>query len=182
MVKNFFNKIRDLQTFIREEGLGGAMLALPAPKLLLLPAPDAEESREETLFTQFVTESEITDVCSDLFQSGFYSQAVEEAFKALEKYIRTKSGLKKQSGSTLINNAFSPSKPVLHWTDRLTISEEDEHRGYHMIYSGGFVGIRNPVAHENGWIDDHTTALDAILLAQHLLRKAKASSVAIPKD
>lgn len=177
MAKSLIDRLRALQTFIREEGLAGTMLALPAPRLLLLPAPESQDAREEALFSQLVIEDEIVNVSKDLFQSGFFNQAVEEAYKALDSFIRSKSGLKRQSGTTLMNNTFSPSNPVLYWSERSSISEEDEHRGYHQLYSGSFTGIRNPVAHESAWIEDHTTALDAILIAQHLLRKAKLASV-----
>lgn len=175
MAVKLLDRLRDLQNFIREEGLGGAILALPAPRLLLLSAPSAEGSLEETLFSQLVVEEEIVAVSRDLFESAFYNQAVEEAFKALDKFVRKKSGLKRQSGTTLMNNSFSPSNPKLFWSSRTSISEEDEQKGYHMLFSGGFTGIRNPVSHESDWINDHTLALDAILFAQHLLRKAKTA-------
>lgn len=173
MAISLLNRLRNLQKFIRDEGLGSTLLALPSSKVLLLSDGRAQAAREEVIFTQILTETEIVDVSRDLFQSGFFNQAVEEAFKALDRYIRTKSGLSRQSGASLMNNAFSPNNPILCWSDRSTVSEEDEHKGYHMMYSGGFLGIRNPVSHEINWIADHSTALDAIMLAQHLLRKAK---------
>lgn len=173
MAIELLSRLRSLQQLIREEGFGGAFLALPAPKLLMLPSPSVEDVREEIIFSQIVTENEIVNVSRDLFESAFYNQAVEEAFKALDKFVKTKSGLKRQSGVALMNSTFSPSKPVLGWSDRATVSEEDEHKGYHFLYQGSFLGIRNPVSHEIDWISDHTSALDAILLAQHLLRRAK---------
>jgi uncharacterized protein (TIGR02391 family) len=145
--------------------------------MLLLADSRSESVREEAIFSQIVTEPEILEVCRDLFESGFFNQAVAEAFKALDGFIRKKSGLKKQSGSPLMNNAFSPNKPVLFWSDRLSVSEEDEQKGYHMMFSGSFAGIRNPVTHEINWISDHQTALDAIIFAQHLLRKAKSAKI-----
>lgn len=175
MAMQLLSRLRKLQEFLREEGFGGSVLALPAPKLMLLPSPTAEESTEELLFSRIVSEPEIIDVSKDLFESGFFNQAVEEAFKALDSFLKDKSGLKRHSGVNLVNNAFSPNKPILAWSERSTVSEEDEHKGYHLIYQGSFLGIRNPVSHEINWIADHTSALDAILLAQHLLRRAKIS-------
>jgi uncharacterized protein (TIGR02391 family) len=179
MASKIFDRLRDLQSFIKQEGLGGTVLSLPAPKMLIIDDARLVSVREEAIFSQVVTEIEIVSVSRDLFESGFFNQSVAEAFKALDKFISKKSGLRKQSGSTLMNNAFSPSNPVLYWSDRTSSSEEDEQRGYHMIFSGGFTAIRNPVTHEIDWISDHSTALDAILLAQHLLRKAKSADVKV---
>jgi len=153
------------------------LLALPSSKLLLLPDGKSTDVKEELLFGQIVTEQEIVDVSRDLFESGFYNQAVVEAFKALDLFIKKKAKLPKLSGTPLMNQAFSPSNPALAWSDRLSTSEEDEHKGYHFLFSGSFTGIRNPCSHEINWISDHSTALDAILVAQHLLRKAKAAAI-----
>lgn len=177
MALALLNRIRSLQEFVRDKGFGGTLLALPAPKLLLLPNPSPDEVKEEVLFRHIITEAEIIEVSGDLFESGFFNQAVEEAFKALDKFIQKKSGMTKHSGVDLMNNAFSPSKPKLAWSERTSPSEENEHKGYHLIFQGSFTGIRNPVTHEINWISDHQSALDAILVAQHLLRKAKSASV-----
>jgi uncharacterized protein (TIGR02391 family) len=172
-----FDRIRDLQTTIREIGLGGSQLSLPAPRLLLLPDPNAGEALEEVIFSQIVTEPEIVNVSRDLFESGFYNQAVAEAFKALDKYIQEKVGVHDSSGTKLMNDVFSPNKPMLEWSDRKTISEIDEQKGYHFLFSGAFTGIRNPTTHEIEWISDHQEALDSILVAQHLLRRAKEAQI-----
>ena len=173
---NLISGLRDLQQKIREIGLGMSTLALPAPKLLLLPYDDGS-SKEEILFSQIVTEAEISDVSRDLFESGFYNQAVSEAFKALNKYIQEKSGKVDVSDTSLMNLVFSEKNPILEWSKRTITSEKDEQKGYMFLFSGSFTGIRNPCSHEIDWIDNHETALDAILLAQHLLRKARAASV-----
>lgn len=177
MTGTLINRLRELQKVIRESGLGGTVLSLPSPKLLMLPSPQSQDVKEETLFSQLVVEPEIVAVSRDLFESGFFNQAVGEAFKALDHFIRKKSGIKKQSGASLMNNAFSPNSPKMFWSDRNTTSQEDEQKGYHLIFSGSFTGVRNPVSHENNWIEDHREALDVILLAQHLLRKAKAAQI-----
>lgn len=170
------NRLRELQQRIREAGFGLSTLALPAPKLLLLPSSD-EDAKEEVLFSKIITESELFEVSKDLFESGFYSQAAAECFKALNKYVQEKCCRFDISDASLMNLVFSEKDPVLFWSDRKTISERDEQKGYMFLFSGGFTAIRNPTAHEIGWIDDHQTALDVILLVQHLLRKAKIANI-----
>lgn len=174
---NLIDRIREFQQRVREAGLGMSTLALPAPKLLLLPSSQDESSKEEILFSHLVTESEINSVSRDLFESGFYNLAVFEAFKALNKFIQEKSCMHDLSDRKLMQQVFSENDPKLFWSSRSSISEKDEQKGYMLIYDGSFAGIRNPCGHETDWIDDHQTALDAILIAQHLLRKAKAAKL-----
>jgi uncharacterized protein (TIGR02391 family) len=177
MIPKLLERIRALQEKIREVGLAGESLSLPAPKVLLLPSPLATEAKEEILFSEVVTEPEIVEVARDLFVSGFYNQAVMEAFKALDLYIQDKVGRSDLSGTELMQLTFSTSKPLLSWTKRKTLSEQNEQKGYQFIYSGSFLGIRSPCTHAKEWIDDDQDALDVILLAQHLLRKAKTAAL-----
>ena len=172
---DIFGRLRALQDFVREMGMGASQLALPAPRLLLLPDASSEDALEEVLFSKMIMEVEIVNVARDLFESGFYNQAVCEAFKALDKYIQSKSENISSSGTKLMNDVFSPNDPKLVWSERRSTSEVDEQKGYHFLFSGAFTGIRNPATHEIDWISDHTAAFDAILLAQHLLRRAKAA-------
>jgi uncharacterized protein (TIGR02391 family) len=117
-------------------------------------------------------------VSRDLFASGHYSLAVQEAFKAVEKYVQQKSTVLGLSGTQLMQQVFSTASPKLFWSNRTTISEQDEQKGYLQLYAGAMLGIRNPVTHEFGWIDDPLLSLELILFAQHLLRKAKLAQVA----
>ena len=152
------------------------MLALPAPLMLTLPAPTSGAASHENLFGHLITEPEIVEVSRDLFVSGFYNQAVCEALKALDKFVQAKSGSMELSGAKLMQQVFSEIKPVLEWSSRQTISEKDQHNGYQRIFAGSMIGIRNPCTHEHGWVDDPDEALECISLAQHLLRKAKATT------
>ena len=71
---------------------------------------------------------------------------------------------------------FSPNDPELYWSGRVSQSQIDEQHGYHRLFSGAMLGIRNPVTHEFNWVDDAELALELIAFAQHLLRKAKRAS------
>lgn len=174
---NLIDRLRDFQQKVRDAGFGMSNLALPAPRLLLLDYSD--DAKEEILFGQLITEPELYCVSGDLFESGFYSQAVAECFKALNKFIQKKSKRLDISDTALMQLAFSEKDPLLFWSDRSSVSEKDEQKGYMFLFAGSFMAIRNPTAHEINWIDDHKTALDAILIAQHLLRKAKTAYVKV---
>ena len=174
-MKGWIESLRRFQFFINELGLGGSTLAIASPKTLLLTDQSAEDHIPEALFSKLITEREIINVSRDLFEGGYYNLSVSEAFKALDLFIKTKVGESELSGTKLVQRVFSTSNPELVWTECKTLSEKDQQRGYNLLYQGGFTGIRNPTSHELDWINEPEEALDALMLAQHLLRKAKSA-------
>jgi uncharacterized protein (TIGR02391 family) len=168
------DRIRRFQEHVLEIGLAQVVLALPAPRMLALPAP-SEEAGVASIFAKAVTEPEIVAVSRDLFSSGHYALAVQEAFKALEKFVQQKAAILNLSGTQLMQHVFSTADPKLCWSQRKTQSEQDEQKGYLQLYAGAMLGIRNPVTHEIKWIDDPLLSLELILFAQHLLRKARSA-------
>jgi uncharacterized protein (TIGR02391 family) len=144
--------------------------------MLALPSSASEAAGGSNVFAITVTEPEIEAVSRDLFASGHYSLSVQEAYKAVDKFVGEKAG-ELLSGTPLMDRVFSPNTPLLAWTDRKSKSEQDEQMGYQRLYSGAMLGIRNPVTHEFNWIDDQEIALELLVFAQHLLRKAKAARV-----
>jgi uncharacterized protein (TIGR02391 family) len=176
MTNRVLDSIKRLQEYILEVGLARSVLGLPTPRMLALPAPSSEEAAATNVFAITVTEPEIESVSRDLFASGHFSLSVQEAYKAVDKFIGDKSG-SVLSGTQLMDAVFGPNAPQLVWTSRTTTSEQDEQRGYHRLFSGAMLGIRNPVTHEFNWIEDQEVALELLVFAQHLLRKAKAAQL-----
>jgi uncharacterized protein (TIGR02391 family) len=168
-------RIRALQKFLYQSGLAQGVLALPAPSLLALPAPSASDIELDLVFDRVVAEPEIVDVSRDLFDSGHYNIAVHEAFKAVDNFVQAKVSEHHLSGTALMDQVFSPNGPKLVWNERKTRSQKDQQAGYHRLYSGSMLGIRNPTGHEFAWIDEPEEALECIVFAQHLLRKAKSA-------
>lgn len=177
MTARIIDNLRKFQEFLLETGLARSVLALPAPRMLSLPSPTMEAAEPANVFGRLITEPEISDVARDLFSSGHYSLAVQESFKAVDRYIAAKSGSHSVNGTKMMEFVFSPSSPVLYWSDRKTQSEIDEQNGYHRLYSGAMLGIRNPVTHEFNWVDAPDVALELIVFAQHLVRKAKLAKI-----
>lgn len=177
MTLRILDSIRRFQEHLLETGLARSVLALPAPRMLSLPSPTAEASEPASVFARLVTEPEIKAVSSDLFASGHYNLSVAEAFKAVDKFIAEKVPSILQTGTTLMDQVFAPNGPYLRWTDMATQSQIDEQKGYHRLYSGAMLGIRNPTTHEFGWVDEAELALELVVFAQHLLRKAKLAQV-----
>ena len=141
--------------------------------MLSLPSPTVEASEPASVFARLITEPEIQTVASDLFVSGHYNLSVAEAFKAVDKFVAEKVPGIVHTGTTLMDQVFAPSAPRLRWSTMETQSQLDEQKGYHRLYSGAMLGIRNPTTHEFGWVDEPELALELVVFAQHLLRKAK---------
>lgn len=181
MTLRILEGIRRLQEHLLETGLARSVLALPAPRMLALPSPTAEASEPASVFARLITEPEIHDVSSDLFVSGHYNVAVAEAYKAVDRFVAARAPSFMHNGTTLMDQVFAPAAPYLRWSKMETPSQIDEQKGYHRLYSGAMLGIRNPTTHEFGWVDEPELALELIVFAQHLLRKAKLAELASGK-
>ena len=182
MTIRFLEGIRRLQEHLLEVGLARSVLALPAPRMLGLPSPTALGSEPASVFARVVTELEIKNVAGDLFMSGHYNLSVAEAYKAVDKFVADRVPLLMQTGTTLMEQVFSPSAPHLRWSKMETTSQIDEQKGYHRLFTGAMLGIRNPTTHEFGWVDEPDLALELIVFAQHLLRKAKFAELSAGKN
>lgn len=173
MTRLLLDGIRRFQEHLLELGVARSVLALPAPRMLALPSPTSEGSEPASVFKRLIQEEEIESVCADLFVSGHYNIAVAEAYKAVDKFIAKKVPNVKHSGTTLMDQVFAHASPHLRWSKLETSSEIDEQKGYQRLYSGAMLGIRNPTTHEFSWVEEPDIALELIVFAQHLIRKAK---------
>lgn len=106
-----------------------------------------------------------------LFNDGHYSQAVFEAFKYIEIYIKKLSGIK-EGGSKLMMAAFIETNPKIALNDLVTASDIDEQMGFRFVFSGVMSAIRNPRAHDI-LTDPIHRCLDYLTLASVLLRRTE---------
>jgi uncharacterized protein (TIGR02391 family) len=174
MTRRLIDAVRMLQEYIFEEGLARSVLALPSPRMLGLASSTGEDAVASNVFAITVTEPEIEAVSRDLFASGHYSLAVQEAYKALDKFVSEKSG-ESLTGAPLMDLVFNSNKPMLVWTARRKSWEKDEQAGYQQLYSGAMLGIKGPVTDQFSWVDDQEIALELLVFAQHLIRKVKTA-------
>ncbi|MXQ08792.1 TIGR02391 family protein [Alphaproteobacteria bacterium GH1-50] len=169
--------MQEFQEALRDIGVTKSSVEASEPKTAIGTSTDSHTREEIVLFQSLITEAEIASVSSDLFASGYYNLSVSEAFKAIDNFVSEKAKRPRGSGTALMEEVFSPSKPKLVWTSRTTKSEDDEQKGYHRLYAGAMLGIRNPTAHEFDWVEEAETALELIVFAQHLLKKAKLAKL-----
>src|SRR3546814_5162574 len=103
MTLRLLDGIRRLQEHIFEVGLARSILALPAPRMLALPSPTAEESEPASVFARVVTEPEIQSVAGDLFMRS------EEHTSELQSLMRISYAvfcLKKKKNITEITKLY----------------------------------------------------------------------------
>lgn len=169
------DKIQSLASELRQFGLTSKSVEFSDISLSLDENPNLSEIGDDYVFERMITEREIYEVSRDLFLSQFYNNCVQEAFNALDKFVQRRAERMDVSGVALMRAVFNPKKPNIFLNNNQTQSEKDEFEGYGHILAGAMLGIRNPVTHEFQWIHDRETALECLILCQHLLRKIKAA-------
>jgi uncharacterized protein (TIGR02391 family) len=112
---------------------------------------------------------EIARAANDLYRDGHYAHAVEDSVKALNGFVRLRSGLDGIDGVPLMQKAFSLNNPVLKFNNLSDQSDRDEQLGFMNMFSGAVSGLRNPRAH--GFIrDDPERALEFIAFVSLLAK------------
>ncbi|MGB3024713.1 TIGR02391 family protein [Paradevosia shaoguanensis] len=180
-MREFLENIRAFQEVLLENGAKQSSVSAQTPRMAIQTLPEGLAQPIELLFATLITEEEVVSAARDLFASGHFSLAVQEAFKALEKFVQIRTG-NRASGTMLMEQVFSPKTPTLFWTTRETQSELDEQTGYHKLFIGAMQGVRNPCTHEFNWVDDSILALELLSLVQHLLRKARGAQLRSPSS
>ena len=142
-------------------------------------APSGAAPTLQQLFDELITSDSLKQSSAALFSDGYYTRAVEEAFKCLNNAVKDKSGRADRDGATLMQAVFSVHSPLLRLNPLQSQSDRDEQVGYMEIFAGAMTGIRNPRAHEHSLVDAPEVALELLVLANHLMRKLDDSTAAV---
>lgn len=114
----------------------------------------------------------IASISRPRFEAGFFGDAVEASYKevndAVKQVVKDVDG-RELDGSSLMNNAFSPTNPVIRLTPLKTGTHRNIQQGYMQIMAGAMIGIRNPAAHGN-LSPGASQALHLLCLASLLMR------------
>jgi uncharacterized protein (TIGR02391 family) len=113
---------------------------------------------------------------SDLFRWGHYAPCVLEAYKALESYVKEKSGRDNLSGKSLMSEVFSVKDPILGLNALRNESDRDEQEGFMFLFMGAMVGVRNPRAHEIVEEKDAYSTMEYLMLASMLAKRVDEST------
>ena len=159
-IRAIAHNIKHLQAAIDKLGLGR-----PSITKFIKPKPNDFIGLYDVLINNKI----LISATKKLFVDGHYARAVEEAYKCLNNFVKSKSGLD-IDGQDLMNQAFSINNPVLKLNKLQTKSEKDEQLGYMLALGGCMTGIRNPRAHEHLFRDAPDIALEMLTWANHLMR------------
>jgi len=115
----------------------------------------------------------IVEIAMKKFEDGHYADAVESAFKEINKRVKEvvkgKIGAE-LDGSKLMHKALSVKRPIIILSDHSTETGRNIQEGYMHIFAGAMIGIRNPKAHDNITITKER-AIHFIFLASLLMQK-----------
>ncbi len=122
------------------------------------------------LFDKMKLHPKIIEASESLFKDGHYAPAILEAFKAVNNFVKQKTG-KSLDGKALMAEVFSERNPCIKLNDLKTKSDEDEQEGFKFLYMGAMVGIRNPKAHDTVQQKDPYKTLEYLAFASLLIKR-----------
>ena len=111
-----------------------------------------------------------------LFETGHYSQAIFEAFKAVNNFVKEKSGLtpneiRGMTDGRLMGKVFAVNNPVIKINELISDTDRSEQEGFKFLFMGATLGIRNPKAHDFIEMEDPYKTLEYLAFASLLLKK-----------
>jgi uncharacterized protein (TIGR02391 family) len=102
--------------------------------------------------------------------NGHYREAVLNAIVAVFDLMRSRTGLD-LDGSSLVGETFSLDKARLILSELETESGRNDQKGFMQIFSGAYLGIRNPKAHSLAHDLDQIKAAQYLVFASLLARR-----------
>lgn len=108
-----------------------------------------------------------------LFSNNHYAEAIFEAVKALNNYVKDKAGIIDKDLSDAMAKAFKEDDPIIKLNNLATRSDIDEQKGFKLLFMGAMTGIRNPKAHENIIQVDKNRTLEYLAFISLLFRRAE---------
>lgn len=131
--------------------------------------PEEPSVRAKRTFSELNIHPELTKGVGKLFQDGHYANAVEDACKILEAFVKMRSMRFDLSGTDLMHTVFSVKTPVIAFNELQTETDKSEQQGMMFLYAGAMLALRNPRAHSLK-ADDPENALDLILFISLLMK------------
>jgi len=124
----------------------------------------------------------IAAAAGKLYVDGHFAQAVEESAKAVFGYVRNVTGLT-QDGAALAQLAFSLRGGQLAFSDLGDETKRNEQLGFMEMLAAFAKGVRNPLAHTHGKLEESQKAFEYIVMASLFCRRvedAKPKTIGAP--
>lgn len=140
--------------------------------------PRLKDRAEETgyLFDNMHLHPRVIQVSESLFKTGNYASAILEAFKAVNNFVKEKSGLspnelRGMKDRPLMAKVFDEKEPLIKLNELITDTDINEQEGFKLLFMGATEGIRNPKAHDLIEMKDPYKTLEYLAFASLLLKK-----------
>jgi uncharacterized protein (TIGR02391 family) len=111
----------------------------------------------------------VVEASQTLFESEHYAQAIFEAYKAVENFVKEKSG-STLYGKNLMAVAFNEENPIINVPEDGHF-DKDVQEGFKLLFMGATQGIRNPKAHQQIIQNDPYITLEYLGFASLLLKR-----------
>ncbi len=138
----------------------------------IIKTEEIPSSSEETflqLFDAMQFHPKVTRASKSLFTSGHYAQSIFEAFKAVENFVKEKSG-SALYGRQLMATVFNEDNPIIQ-VPEAGYFDKDVQEGFKFLFMGASQGIRNPKAHKEIVQNDPHITLEYLGFASFLLKR-----------
>jgi len=128
------------------------------------------------LFDSMKFHPKVVEASRGLFKDRYYSQAIFEAFKAVNNFVKEKSELplneiRGMKDSQLMAKVFDVNNPIIKVNELLSDTDISEQEGFKFLFMGATVGIRSPKAHDFIEMKDPYKTLEYLAFASLLLKK-----------
>lgn len=134
------------------------------------------------LFNRMQFHPDIVAASKSLFRDRHYAQAILEAFKAVNNFVKDKSGLSPNElrgikDRPLMAKVFDEKEPLIKLNELITDTDINEQEGFKLLYMGATEGIRNPKAHDMIEMKDPYKTLEYLAFASLLMRRIEEGKV-----
>jgi uncharacterized protein (TIGR02391 family) len=138
--------------------------------------PEDTTELANLLFDKMQFHPKVVEASQSLFETGHYAQAILEAFKAVNNFVKEKTRLS-LDGKDLMAQVFREQDPLIKLNKLKTRSERDEQEGFKFLFMGAMVGIRNPKAHDDIAQMDPFRTLEYLGFASLLMKRIEEGEV-----
>jgi len=138
--------------------------------------PKEQVKEASSLFDTMQFHPKVVEASESLFKTGNYASAILEAFKAVNNFVKGKSGLSPNElrgikDRPLMAKVFDEKEPLIKLNELITDTDINEQEGFKLLFMGATEGIRNPKAHDLIKMKDPYKTLEYLAFASLLLKK-----------
>ena len=106
----------------------GNLQSLTPPETGQIQAPEDSAEVVKYLFDKMQFHPKVVEVSKRLFDDGHYAQAILDAFKAVNNFVKERVGLS-LDGKQLMAQVFNETSPIIRLNELRTTSEKNEQEG-----------------------------------------------------